>query len=836
VSASASFTDAPTVFTFTQPPDAAVLRTGSVIVKGTAPAPAKVGVSVDGGAPSFVAPAAGGWSLALALGDGAHALTATQSGVSFTHNIVVDTTSPTFVCDAPDTAWHGANVSLACTATDTGSRLRNPAADGAFSLSTNVGPGTTNANASTGSNLVCDVAGNCVTVGPFHGMKVDRQKPAIDCHGAVSDGLWHTGDVSFACDVSDDGSGVAQITANAATSVPAGSETASAVASTGDVCDAVGNCGSHEIAGNKIDRADPVVICNPPSSTPWYGGRLDISCNATDLGAGISTADDAFSLTASTPEGTETTAASTPSHTVTDGVGHSVTVGPFGPFMLDNNAPATTIHCGSGACNGGHFYRPGTRISFPGNDAGSGYSGAWYTTDGTNPGAGSGTFLAAGSSFAVDASMTIAWRGVDNAGNLEGAASNPPTQNVEIDGTPPEIAFLSRTPANANGWNNSAVRVVWTCVDSESGVADGFVSTVVSTEGQGLSATGTCTDNAGNTVSDTQSGISIDTTAPTIAFGGKSPAANANGWNSTAVNFSWTCSDPRGSGVVAPSDSLLLVNNGASRPATGNCTDLADNHASDTQYASIDQAAPVTTFVGRTPAANARGWNNGPVTMTWSCVDYESRVVAASVSVTLSGEGVHQSATGVCTDLAGNQNPDTRDSVNIDLHAPVLAAVPGVSVNATGPNGANVTYTAPAASDNLDPSPTVACVPASGGLFAIGDTNAVCTATDAAGNVSAPMVVHVHVKGAAEQIADLGAKVGGYVGLSATQQEQLRGFMVNALNAYNLGMPAHKAMVCTAIGLFDAAAKGLGAAGRLPLATAQDWVADGTRIRLVLAC
>jgi hypothetical protein len=43
-------------------------------------------------------------------------------------------------------------------------------------------------------------------------------------------------------------------------------------------------------------------------------------------------------------------------------------------------------------------------------------------------------------------------------------------------------------------------------------------------------------------------------------------------------------------------------------------------------------------------------------------------------------------------------------------------------------------------------------------------------------------------------------------------------------------------MVCTAIGLFDAAAKGLGAAGRLPLATAQDWVADGTRIRLVLAC
>jgi hypothetical protein len=102
--------------------------------------------------------------------------------------------------------------------------------------------------------------------------------------------------------------------------------------------------------------------------------------------------------------------------------------------------------------------------------------------------------------------------------------------------------------------------------------------------------------------------------------------------------------------------------------------------------------------------------------------------------------------------------------------------------------------------------------------------------------VSAPLVLRVHVKGAAEQIADLGAKIGGYVGLSATQQQQLRSFMLDALNAYNLGMPAHKATVCTVLGLFNTAVKGLGSTGRLPLATAQDWVADGTRIRLVLAC
>jgi uncharacterized repeat protein (TIGR01451 family) len=47
-----------------------------------------------------------------------------------------------------------------------------------------------------------------------------------------------------------------------------------------------------------------------------------------------------------------------------------------------------------------------------------------------------------------------------------------------------------------------------------------------------------------------------------------------------------------------------------------------------------------------------------------------------------------------------------------------------------------VTYAVPIATDLVDPSPTVNCLPASGTNFPIGVTNVTCTATDASGNMA----------------------------------------------------------------------------------------------------
>ena len=89
---------------------------------------------------------------------------------------------------------------------------------------------------------------------------------------------------------------------------------------------------------------------------------------------------------------------------------------------------------------------------------------------------------------------------------------------VKRDATNPTIAFVSRTPAaNGAGWNNTNVTVNWNCTDATSGAVNPTASQTVSTEGLNQSAAGTCTDNAGNTASNTQTGISIDKTAPTLA-------------------------------------------------------------------------------------------------------------------------------------------------------------------------------------------------------------------------------------------------------------------------------------------------------------------------------
>jgi hypothetical protein len=89
-----------------------------------------------------------------------------------------DRAPPAITCGSADGLWHAANVSINCTARDSGSGLANPA-DAAFSLSTTVPDGAEDANAATDSRQICDVAGNCAPAGPIGGNKVDRAIPFV---------------------------------------------------------------------------------------------------------------------------------------------------------------------------------------------------------------------------------------------------------------------------------------------------------------------------------------------------------------------------------------------------------------------------------------------------------------------------------------------------------------------------------------------------------------------------------------------------------------------------------------------------------------------------------
>jgi hypothetical protein len=87
-------------------------------------------------------------------------------------------------------------------------------------------------------------------------------------------------------------------------------------------------------------------------------------------------------------------------------------------------------------------------------------------------------------------------------------------------------------------------------------------------------------------------------------------------------------------------------------------------------------------------------------------------------------------------DSAGHSASGTFDVVVVDTTAPSLAATPDLTVTTADPGGVSVAYPLPAASDVVDPSPVVACEPASGSVFPVGVTTVDCSATDVSGNRS----------------------------------------------------------------------------------------------------
>lgn len=314
-------------------------------------------------------------SYAQAVGDNGDVVGWASTGDGSTHaalwQVPSDTTAPTVHCDSADGSWHADNVSIACTAEDSGSGLADPG-DASFSLTTSVPVGTEAADAETGMRDVCDNAGNCATAGPVSGNKVDRKAPQITCRSA--DGIWHAVNVSIGCTATDGGSGLASTgdaSFSLSTSVSAGNETASASTDNRVVQDEVGNSATAgPITGNKVDRKAPQITCGS-SDGVWHAVSVSIGCTATDGGAGLALVGDAsFSLSTSVAAGNETANAATNSHPVADAVGNSATAGPVSGNKVDRKAP--TIAITAPAQNATYTYRQPVPASYSCTDGGSG--------------------------------------------------------------------------------------------------------------------------------------------------------------------------------------------------------------------------------------------------------------------------------------------------------------------------------------------------------------------------------------------------------------------------------------------------------------------------------
>jgi len=86
----------------------------------------------------------------------------------------------------------------------------------------------------------------------------------------------------------------------------------------------------------------------------------------------------------------------------------------------------------------------------------------------------------------------------------------------------------------------------------------------------------------------------------------------------------------------------------------------------------VDNDLPVITAVA-SPPANAAGWNNSDVTVTFSCSDATSGIAVCPSAVLVTTEGNAQTVQGTAIDKAGNQKSATIH-VSIDKTPPTITA------------------------------------------------------------------------------------------------------------------------------------------------------------------
>ena len=135
-----------------------------------------------------------------------------------------------------------------------------------------------------------------------------------------------------------------------------------------------------------------------------------------------------------------------------------------------------------------------------------------------------------------------------------------------------------------------------------------------------------------------------------------------------------------------PSPATTVTGEGAGQSVTnsGDCVDNAGNAASSATVGgiNIDKTAPVISG-SRDPEANANGWNNTDVTVSFTCADsgsVQSGIATDTVAGdTLTSEGAGQSVTnsGACVDNAGNAaSSATVGGINIDKTRPQISRQP----------------------------------------------------------------------------------------------------------------------------------------------------------------
>jgi YVTN family beta-propeller protein len=188
--------------------------------------------------------------------------------------------TPTIIGTLGSNGWYIGNIDVSWTVTDPES-----------SISSSTGCTATQVTSDTsGVTFTCSATSTGGTTTQSVTVKRDATAPSLSCGSA--DGSWHAADVSIGCTSNDPMSGLS-MSGDAgfelSTSVPSGTETASASTGSRTVCDQAGNCSTAgPFSGNKVDKKAPVIsITSPTAGNYLLNQAVTVNYSCSDGGSGV---------------------------------------------------------------------------------------------------------------------------------------------------------------------------------------------------------------------------------------------------------------------------------------------------------------------------------------------------------------------------------------------------------------------------------------------------------------------------------------------------------------------------------------------------------------------
>jgi len=260
--------------------------------------------------------------------------------------------------------------------------------------------------------------------------------------------------------------------------------------------------------------------------------------------------------------------------------------------------------------------------------------------------------------------------------------------------------------------------------------------------GGGCSGTGTCTVTLTANTMVFATFNDVPAPPPTLRVTRQGTGTGAVTSNPAGISCGTDCTEayPAGTTVrltATPAGNSTFQGWGGACSGTGDCTVRL---TADTMVTASFALRPVTLQVTRQGTGTGAVTSN-PAGISCGTDCTEAYPVGTTVRLTarpgsgsaFRGWGGDCSGTGTCTlTLTANRTVSAR----FDDVTPPTMNVPGaITRTATSLSGVVVTFNV-SATDNVDPSPAVSCLPRSGSLFSIGLTTVTCRATDNAGNVT----------------------------------------------------------------------------------------------------